>query len=494
MRVLIFCLLITTLWAIQGDIILSDTVLPQLQLSWDVDVGKMKDSQLYDMIARYYGAPRTPSYDQLRMDIDLFSRPEGFLLFSIGGLSSNLMPQSDLKMLSKNLIDLIPSDPSVSSSYSLLASILTGTSSHFHGVVTHSQYAKDVYRVGNFYDAMHRLYEEKEIVSASSSLDGALVLSPHLKNFGQTTKAHHWDSKTKTFVSVSGASKYGIGIKDFSLLLGSLASAMGTEINYQESERTVSIARPGVSALTFDLSSSSVEALFAEVLFVLNMADTPVQFLSFHFDSLTGISTHYGTASEEYVLAVRMIDAVISKVYHNYQTHHTLKMSIIYYPNAFQTKEVVDTIQPILADDIKTTVGKDLFTTISDNLPNIYLSDEGKAHIDDLCNSLRNSLDQFAVNVDCSAALKRYLLQNPEPAPEPTPGPSPSPTPAPPPPPGQASRQEVELVHIVLWLVIAMIAALLQACYHLSVLDGSNEPEFKPKTYEGGLRSKTTKM
>jgi len=69
------------------------------------------------------------------------------------------------------------------------------------------------------------------------------------------------------------------------------------------------------------------------------------------------------------------------------------------------------------------------------------------------------------------------------------------PVPAPAPVPSIATQQEVELVHIVLWLVIALICALVQACYRLSVLDGSNEPEFKPKTYEGaGVRGKTTKM
>jgi len=58
-----------------------------------------------------------------------------------------------------------------------------------------------------------------------------------------------------------------------------------------------------------------------------------------------------------------------------------------------------------------------------------------------------------------------------------------------------ASQQDVALVHIVLWLVIVLIFALVKSCYHLAVLDGSNEPEFKPKTYEGaGVRSKTTKM
>jgi len=160
-------------------------------------------------------------------------------------------------------------------------------------------------------------------------------------------------------------------------------------------------------------------------------------------------------------------------------------MSIIYCPAVFQSKEVVDTIKPIVADVIKVTVGKDLFTTISDNLPHIYLTEEGKVRSEVVCDSLRSSLVKFAVDVNCGEVEKRSLQDN---------GTVPAPAPVNPGNPTIATRQEVELVHIVLWLILAMVCALLQACYHLSVLDGSNEPEFKPKTYEGGIRSKTTKM
>jgi hypothetical protein len=482
---IILSLFITTLWAIQGDIVLSDKLHPQVQLSWSVDAGKMTDTQFYDMIARFYGAPRTPSHDQLRINVDLFSRPQGYLLFSIGGLSSSQMPQVTLKQLSKNLIDLIPSDEIVSSGYQLLASVLTGTSGHIHGVHDHVGIAKDVYSIGNFFDAMHRLYKDKEIVSGSSSLDGALVLSPHLKNLGQLTTAVSWNPKTRSFGAVGGvSSKYAFGIKDFATEMNSLASSLQTEINYNEAEGTVTI-----SGITFDLSSSPIENLFAEVLFTLRMAESPVHFFSFHFDSLSEIANQYGSASDEYVIAVRMIDSAIAKVYSEYKLHHSLEMSIIYSPAAFQNKQVVEAIQPILANNIKAEIGKDLFTTISNSLPNIYLSEEGKTHESDLCNSLTSALDKFYVGVKCSIFIKRHITEDTNgTTPAPAPGTNPNNGPS------HVPQSEVELVHIVLWLVVAMICALLQACYHLSVLDGSNEPEFKPKTYEGGLRSKTTKM
>jgi len=478
-----------------GDIVLSVTNHPQVQLSWDVDVGKMKDTQLYDMMARYYGAPRNPADDQIRMDIDLFSRPQGFLLFSIGGLSSNLL-QSDLNILSKNLIDLLPSD-TVTNSYGLLASVLTGTSGKYHGVHTqNTNGVKDIYATGNFYDAMRRLYQNKVIVSGSSTVDGTLVLSPHMKNFGDKMKGHYWDVKTKGFTSVSGPSKYGITLKDFPKLLTDLATAMEIQINYHEAERTVTMIRSG-EELVFDLTCPAIESHIAEVLFVLNMAKNPVDFFSFHFESLVRISTSFGTASDEFSMAVRMIDAVIAKVNEAHKAHHSLEMSIIYSPETYHSKEVVTALEPILESDIKIDVGKNLFTTIAESLPNIYLTETGKNRLGEICSTIRNSLEVYSVTVDCPS-LKRALSNTSEPEPVPSPSnrtePPPSPTPA---PPGfvPASQQEVELVHICLWTVIALIAAILQSCYHLSVLDGSNEPEFKPKTYEGaGVRSKTTKM
>jgi len=402
------------------------------------------------------------------------------LQFSIGGLSSNLLPQSDLNILSSNLVDLIPSD-TVINSYGLLASVLTGTSGKYHGVREHnSDSVKDIYSAGNFYDAMRKLFQNKVIVSGSSTLDGALVLSPHMKNFGEKVKSHYWDPKTKGFTSVSGTSSYGITLRDFPNLMGVLSTAMGIQINYHEAERTVTM-----NDLVFDLTCSASEALFAEVLFVLHMANTPVDFFSFHFESLVRIASCFGTASEEFSTAVRMIDAAIAKVNEAYKAHHSIQMSIIYCPETYQSKEVVTALEPILENEIKMAVGKNLHTTIAESLPHIYLSEDGKSKLGEICDTLKSSLEVFSVGVNC-ASLKRALEQAPDMPPAPTPAPTPA---------SVASQQEVELLHICLWLVIALICAILQSCYHLSVLDGSNEPEFKPKTYEGaGVRSKTTKM
>jgi len=314
-------------------------------------------------------------------------------------------------------------------------------------------------------------------------------------------KAHYWDVKTKAFTSVdSSSTNYGITLRDFPRLLTDLATAMGIQINYHEAERTVTMMNSG-EELIFDLTCPVREALFAEVLFVLNMANTPVDFFSFHFQSLVRISTAFGTASDEFSMAVRMIDTVIAKLNSAYKTHHSLEMSIIYSPETYHSREIITTLEPILQNDVKIDVGKNLFTTISDSLPNIFLTETGKNRLGEICATIKSSMESYSVSVACPS-LKRALMQPNGTVPEPMPVPAPTngtsePTPAPAPTPSAvvASQQEVELVHICLWMVIVLFCAILQACYKLSVLDGSNEPEFKPKTYEGaGVRSKTTKM
>jgi hypothetical protein len=372
---------------------------------------------------------------------------------------------------------------------------------------------QDLYMNGNFYDALHKLYPSKTIVSASSSLTGALVLSPHLKNVGKHIQSQYWEKKTNSYVSVSGKSSYSINIQDYPVLMKKLAGVMGITVLYDEIDQTVKMGD-----LEFDLSSTAADSLFAEVLFLVYMGHHPVDFLSFHFESLTQIATLYGTTSEEYEMAVRMIDAVIAHIQSTYETHQSLQMTIIYLNENANTQEVISTIEPILENRLELPLGKDLLTTLSDTLPNIFLSQSGRDKVNEICQDLRSVLVSFDLAVDCPMApTKRSLSQTPPPAPEPSPEPSPLPAPspssepspvpapsspippvpvpAPAPDPSIATQQEVELVHIVLWLVIALICALVQACYRLSVLDGSNEPEFKPKTYEGaGVRGKTTKM
>jgi len=283
-------------------------------------------------------------------------------------------------------------------------------------------------------------------------------------------------------------------MKDYPSLMKNLGSVMGIEILYDEVEHIVNVGE----SVEYDLECSAVEALFAEVLFVVNMANHPVSFLSFHFESLARISTNYGIESVEYKVAVQMIDAVIAYIQSTYEVHHSLQMTIIYFNDNCHTKDVINAMEPILDSSIDKPIGKGYWSTITEDLPFIFLSKEGKEKINDICEQLSNILDEYSLSVDCFIGFKRHLLQNnSEPSPNPAPGssPNPNPAPGPSPNPGQPSQEQVALVHMVLWVCIGLICALIQACYRLSVLDGSGEPEFKPKTYEGaGVRSKTTKM
>jgi hypothetical protein len=190
-------------------------------------------------------------------------------------------------------------------------------------------------------------------------------------------------------------------------------------------------------------------------------------------------------------MAVQMIDAVIARVKSAYETRANYETTIIYFPETHRSKEVISTIETRLVN-VMEGKNENIRPVIQSNSLSITIAVES-SKFEEICSALRTDLADLTVNCMDHLSAKRYLLQNGT-SPEPSTMPSPSPQP-PPGPPGVATQQEIELVHIVLWLVIAMIAALVQACYHLSVLDGSNEPEFKAKNYEGaGIRSKTHKM
>jgi hypothetical protein len=469
-------LFLVTIYSYTGDpvIVISNTQSPQVQVSWPVDTGKIKDTQLYDMLARYYGAPRVSTSEQLRIDIDMFDRPQGCLLFSIDGLSSKELVRSGYKVLGvEKVLDVV--SKTMGEPYSVMGAVLTGTSGGVND---------GVYNVGNFYDAMRKVYGSKVMVSGAGEKEGAMVLSPHSQNFGYSTKAHYWEAKIKSFVSVVGTSSYTIGINDFSRLMEDLAVALNAEVKYSEEDGIVTIARGGEELVSYDLSSVEEEALFAEILFVVNMVHNPVDFFSFHFNSLVSIISKYGAASDEYDMAVQMIDAVIARVKSTYETYSKYETTIIYFPETYRSKDVISTVEArVVNENIRTEIQS----------PSLYIFFKAveSSKFEEICSTLR--IDLTDLNVNCHTdTIKRSLLNDSEPSPTPTPEPAPQP---PSPPSGNATQQEIELVHIVLWLVIAMIAALVQACYHLSVLDGSNEPEFKAKNYEGaGIRSKTHKM
>jgi hypothetical protein len=478
---LLSALFLVTIFSLEESVIVvSNTQLPQVQVSWPLDVGKMRDTQLYDMLARYYGAPRVSTHDQLRINVDMFDRPQGHLLFSIDGLSSRQMVRSDYKAFGEKLVDLETGTDG--KPYSVMGSVLTGTV----GSVRESSW--DVYTVGNFYDAMHTVYGGKVMVSGAAEKQAAMVLSPHRKNFG-ATKSHYWEPKIKSFVSVVELSSYTIGINDFPGLMKDLAVALDAQVDYNAQDHIVTITgtKGGEEVVSYDLTSVEEETLFAELLFVVNMAHHPVDFFSFHFNSLVSIISKYGASSAEYDMAVQMIDAVIARVKSAYETRSNYETTIIYFPESYRSKEVLSTVETSL-EKVMEGKNENIRTEIQSNSLHITVAVES-SKFDEICSTLKTDLTDLTVN--CAyLTSKRSLLQN---GTEPTPEPSPAPPPGP--PAGTASQQEIELVHIVLWLVIAMIASLVQACYHLSVLDGSNEPEFKAKNYEGaGIRSKTHKM
>jgi hypothetical protein len=149
-----------------------------------------------------------------------------------------------------------------------MGSVLTGT-------------VGNVQNVGNFYDAVRKIYGSKVMVSGAADRDSAMMLSPHYKNLGFAAKSHYWEPKIKSFVSVDGTSSYTIGINDFPDLIKDLAVALNAQINYNDKDHTVTITRGSEELVSYDLTSVEEEKLFAELLFVMNMAHQSVDFFRF---------------------------------------------------------------------------------------------------------------------------------------------------------------------------------------------------------------------
>jgi len=182
-------------------------------------------------------------------------------------------------------------------------------------------------------------------------------------------------------------------------------------------------------------------------------------------------------------MAVFMLDAVIAHLVKTYGSSYAY--TLLYFPALHTVQPVHSAIEAVLKDHVLVPT----ITTWYSYFPHFYLSEKAKTKSRELCENLKQALSGFDISVTCDlpggSLNKRAVQQS-----EPQPGPQPSPG-----PPGPADKNAVEMVHIVLWSVLFFIVSLVYSCYHLSVIDGSNEPEFKTPSFEmGGGRAKTQKV
>jgi len=238
------------------------------------------------------------------------------------------------------------------------------------------------------------------------------------------------------------------------------------------------------------------------------MASQKVDFFSYQFESLKSIFYKYGN-SEEYDTAVLLIDAVIAHIVKTYGDSYAT--TILYFPDTYSLPPVQSVVEALLKDHVLVIPGTMPLTSLYYYYPQVYLSPEALKKEQELCTKVRQAFSEIDISVICNDysinTQKRAHLQTPEPSPAPQPSsvpapapqnntPSPMPTPSPAPAPNYAAdKNAVEMVHIVLWTCLFFIAAGLMSCYHLAVIESSNEPEFKARSFEmGGGRSQTQKV
>jgi len=190
------------------------------------------------------------------------------------------------------------------------------------------------------------------------------------------------------------------------------------------------------------------------VYFVLNVVNilskrslSPKVF-SFHFESPSLIGEKYGQSSEQYKLAILLVDTVISLIKEvKSKGEMCFDDMIIFYESA--THQTVRDTQDQLASVGGSNIGTQYF-------PHIYFPNEHKVKISSLCRHLKATLS----NVVCREELessKRALMQAPAPA-----GASPAspPSPAGPPAPGPQYNPLVGQMHVVIWAVVTMLSIL----------------------------------
>jgi len=257
---------------------------------------------------------------------------------------------------------------------------------------------------------------------------------------------------------------------------------MKLRFSYSVDDSYISISKGEADPVVFDISDPDDESLFAEVLFVLNMASNRVDFFSFHFQSLSNLYAKYGN-SEEYDCAVAMVDAVIAHITEVYGEKAKYLRTILYFADNYRTQEVQVAIESVVKDYVVVPNGLMPFSSIVNFLPHIYLTKNGLQKEHDICEALVKALSNVNVDVICGDhdPLKRYISQTPQPQPPSSHNNTNSNNTE-----TVAQKQaELELTHIALWMLLFTICGLLQSCFLLATVE---VPEIRDQEKEFGSK------
>jgi len=191
-----------------------------------------------------------------------------------------------------------------------------------------------------------------------------------------------------------------------------------------------------------------------------------------------------------------MVDAVVAHCINTYGPSYV--SAILFFPQNPSSSPVISAVQAIVQDFVVVPPGMLSITSFLAYYPHVFLNKAGKTEEGRICLELRTAIENSGqVEVICDhwfSAMKRSVLQSPQPDSQPAPGMVPGMVPVAPPtvnpspyrPPANNTQliENVTMMHIILWTVVFLILGFLLSCYHLAILDGSGEPEFKSKSFE----------
>jgi len=428
-----------------GDIVLGNDKLASVQMSWYLPSQPIEDVLVHNLMARYFRVPRVNDVNEVEIPIDVFTRPKGNVLFSIDGFSPEGVEYQTFKT-PRELTSEGPNTP-----YSVLASALTGVHTASHGIVNGVWPNKhDVYNVDNIFDGLQQIYTDSiNLVAASSSMDAAQVLSPTQNNGRSST--FYWDGQTGQFVSLNKVkSKLAITKRDFTTLINKLSEIAKLKLAYSEKNGIVDVKGSG---MTYDLSETAVETFFAEILYVLNAAELVSQesnmiipnFFSFHFQSPRLLAALYGVSSQEYLMAMQMIDVVTSQCIRSFGTGYA--NTIFYFPFS----ETINAASPVLATLLREFQESNTYVKY---YPHIYLSSKFAARRYSICESVDKQIKKDFPNSNIAVYCATNNYQKRAGVGEPVP-----------------YNNPVNTWHVVAWMSLTLILIMLTAIYYLFTMD-----------------------
>jgi hypothetical protein len=365
---------------------------------------------------------------------NLFNKPKAAFLVTLDSVDPGTFTKYSTAKDYKRVDITTTSYPA--NAYSMASNIATGTEPSTHGIVGESWEMPNGDKVGahtpeegtslaaNLADILTQEWNGQSLTvsaSAYSPLAAAFATHPHLvrsNNYALSLNDGKFDS-----VYGQGSNVFTLDDATLQLILKSPAfySFLGAKLSG-------SAINVGSTSATFDINALADYTLFAELGFVYNFLrkletdsnlialidDSTPDFYSFAFASLKSIKAKYGVNSDNFAVAVMMVDSAVQRSF--------AKLDKFYKGRTVSAVACLDT-QTVVSDNVKQIVyntAKNAFQNQEDfelHFPSLYVQN---GDVDNVCANLKAALSNEA-SVHCFASAYNFVMDDPTPTPTPAP-------------------------------------------------------------------------